>query len=121
MEKTLNKALLNEYFSNWKDVYEKIVRKEEFERQEKIRKEKEFQKKVEAANKFRLRKILIQKHMIFKRIRRVIKAEKKCLEIMKKELSIYHKKRFLRYWKIYNGMIKIEKMRNTRMCKKIIK
>lgn len=53
--------------------------------------------------------------MIFKRIRRVIRAEKKWIETVRKELSVYSKERYLRYWKIYSGMTKLENIRKRRI------
>lgn len=81
-----------------------------------IGKEKEFQKKCEAANKFRLRRQLLLKHMVFKRIRRVTRAEKKWLENVKDILKTYSLQRYIRHWKIYNGMEKLERARREKLA-----
>ena len=121
MENTMNKALVEEKFRIWKTSYFNDIHKEELMKQEKERKEKEFQKKVEAANKFRLKKTLLYKHMIFRRIKRVLKAENKWLQAIKQELTVYHKKRFFRYWKIYYGMVKLDNLRMQRTGRNILK
>jgi hypothetical protein len=76
---------------------------------------------VDAANKFRLRKQLLVKHMVFKRIKRVTKAEKNWLSAVKKELEVYTKKRFMRYWKVYMGMLRLKKSREDRTKKIVVK
>lgn len=86
IEKTMNKALLAEKFGIWKNSITEVIEKEKEAEQAKVQKEEGFQRKVESAQKFILRKQLILKHMVFKRMRRIIKAEKKWLETVKLEL-----------------------------------
>lgn len=110
-----------EKFEIWKNSITEVIQKEKEAEQAKVQNEENFQRKVESAQKFRLRKQLILKHMVLKRMRRVIKAEKKWLETVKIELTIYEKKRFFKYWKISNGLDKLEKARKQRIYKYVIR
>jgi len=59
--------------------------------------------------------------MVFKRIRRVTRAEKKWLDAVKQELQVYYKKRYFQQLKINAGLEKLEKARKERIMKKVIK
>ena len=57
------------------------------------------------------RKQLLKKYMVLKRMRQVLRAEKKWITTVRQELNVYPKKMFFRYWKVHSGMCKIEKGR----------
>ena len=49
--------------------------------------------------------------MVLKRMRQVIRAERKWLGIIKNELTIFPKKQYFRAWKVDLGMAKLQKKR----------
>ncbi|CAI2385103.1 unnamed protein product [Moneuplotes crassus] len=116
-----SKGLLHNSFTIWKKAFQDAVNKEAMEREKARLKQEQMQRKLESAKKFRATKELLLKHMVLRRIRRVIRAEQKWMAIVKSELTVYTKKRFFRCWKVFHGMNRIEQKRKQRIKKAAIK